>query len=250
MPSRPTPVNWYSTWQHRPKSRKALKALGALGGSEIHQSITLQRVATACYKAAHYRPESDPGNQYRTNMAAEKERLGQLERAAHVLRLAAQRGDKAFKWATVQAELSSGVRMIRADESSGSEDHSVVAERYFSNLEKALQRPLPELNGGPFLDRFTFGNLYFHEPLAAGRPISTATMLAFELTIYLRMHTAGRAGNSLEPDNPMPTDGQPCYPVVAAFCNATLGLHLEAKQVGENVRKLKNVGLTNWSLPS
>lgn len=250
MPRRPTPDNWYSTWRDKPKSRKALNALIALGGSEIHQSITLQRVATACYQAAHYKPGSDPGNQYRTNMAAERERLGQLGRAAHVLRLAAQRGDKAFKWATVHAELGSGVRMIRVDESSGSENHSVVAERYFFELEKALQRPLPELNGGPFLHRFTLGNLYFHKPLAAGRPVTTETMLAFELTIYLRLHTAGLAGNSLEPGNPMPTDGQPCYPVVAAFCNATLGLHLEAKQVGENVRKLKNVGLTHWSLPS
>lgn len=83
-------------------------------------------------------------------------------------------------------------------------------------------------------------------------------MLAFELTMYLRMHTAGHAKDVLQMGMRMPGkgktpmqddgyDGDPCFPVVAAFCEAALGTTiLDTKQFGDTVRKLQNVGLGTW----
>jgi hypothetical protein len=63
-------------------------------------------------------------------------------------------------------------------------------------------------------------------------------MLAFELAIYMRMHTAGNAEDSLQNGSPMPEyDSDPCFPVVSAVCKAALGTHLDAKQTGDNIRK-------------
>jgi hypothetical protein len=148
-------------------------------------------------------------------------------------------------WAMGKAEAESGVRLSRTHPE-GQMALTEIAERYFQSLEAALRGPLPELSGGPFLHRFTIGNLHFDKPLGAGRPVTAATMLAFELTIYMRMLTAGYAEDVLQSGASMPKYGDPCYQVVAAFCEAALDTELDAKQTGDNVRKLKNVGLMRW----
>jgi hypothetical protein len=70
---------------------------------------------------------------------------------------------------------------------------------WFNELEQRLKKEMPELHGGPFLHRFTFGNLHFKAAIEAGRKPEVSTMLAFELVFYLRMFTAGRAADSWQP---------------------------------------------------
>ena len=77
-------------------------------------------------------------------------------------------------------------------------------------------------------------------------------MLAFELAIYLRMHTAGRLTNSPVPTI-MPRYGNPCFQVIAAFCRAVWDIKcdgnpidFDAKLIGDNVNALKGVILTEW----
>ena len=159
--------------------------------------------------------------------------------------MSAKRNEKGFMWACTLAESTSGVRITRK-EKPGPMAHNLVVENYFSHLETALKGKLPELSGGPFLHRFTIGNLIFDKPILAGRPVTIETMLAFELAFYLRMHTAGRAKDGLQNGQRMPDDGDPCYSVVAAFCSAVLDTSFDAKSIGDKVRKLKHVGLTGW----
>lgn len=199
----------------------------------------------ACFHAAHYEHDADPGKRYRDEIIAAKKQLVQLARAARVIAQNARHQNTGLKWALVKAETESGIRLTRKSPE-GEMALTQVAERYFDCLEAALRGPLPELSGGPFLRRFTIGNLHFEKPISAGRPVTVASMLAFELTIYLRMHTAGHAEDVLQFGTPMPKYGDPSFPVVAAFCEAALDSALDAKQVGDNVRKMKNVGLVPW----
>lgn len=149
-------------------------------------------------------------------------------------------------WACAFAEQDSGIRITRNDHTEPMKHH-LVLEKYFSALETALNNPLPELHGGPFLHKFTIGNLVLNDPIQRGRPITPVTMLAYELAFYLRMHTAGRAKDSYQSSQAMPTDGEPCFHIVAHFCCAVFGSRWDdSKQIGDNVRALKDVGLTKW----
>lgn len=236
---------WFHTWRDKPASRAALKLLDGIGGESRHLSQTRYRIARACFEAAHYRPDRDPGKQYRDEIVEQKKQLIQLARAAKVLTLGATNSHRGLMWAMARAENDSGVRLTRK-EPKGKAELTEIGEKYFQALENALRGPLPELSGGPFLHRFTIGNLHFDKPISSGRPVTVATMLAFELTIYLRMHTGGHAADSLQNGSTMPDYGDPCFPIVAAFCAATLNTQLDARQTGDNVRKLKNVGLFSW----
>jgi hypothetical protein len=235
---------WYRDW--RGAARTALKLLNSVGGAAADLAITQERVAGACFNATHYNPKLDPGEIYRAQMAVEKKRLNQLQKAAHVLALSAGREDKALIWAHSFAENDSGVRITRKEHNEPMAQH-LVMQNYFSHLEAALKGKLPELDGGPFLHRCTKGNLLFDKPIKSGRRVDVETMLAFELAIYLRMHTAGRAWGSWQAGMRMPAYGEPCFPVVAAFVAATLGGTWDAKQIGDNTRALKAVGLlSEW----
>jgi hypothetical protein len=236
---------WLQTWLNRQATRKALALLKKTGGSERDLIITQWRISRACYEAAHYRLEDDPGKKYRDGISETKKTLKGLARAARVLKLAAGGDNKGLMWAMAKAEAESGVRLTRMDPK-GKVSINKIAEKYFQSLESALEGELPEISGGPFLHKFTIGNLHFDRPIRAGRPITVATMLAFELALHMRRHTAGRADHVMQTGEAMPADGDPCFDVVAAFCTAALSTMLDARQVGENVRQLKQVGLIRW----
>ncbi len=241
---------WYENWSTNADTHYALNLFKEIGGTDQHIAITQERIAQACFNAAHYKPELDPGHIYRNKIKTEKKQIKQLANAAYSLALSAKRNDKALSWAMDIAESHSGVRVTRANKPVPHEPmaHNLVAEKYFSSLAEALVGRLPELHGGPFLHRFTVGNLSFDKPIAAGRPVTTTTMLAFELAFYLRMHTAGYAGDSPQNGAPMPDyQSNPCYSIVAAFCSAVFAHELVGvKQIGHNVRKLEDVGLVDW----
>lgn len=213
---------------------------------------TLYRIVSACYQAAHYDHKKDPGLLYREKMKAENAQREELAKAALVLAMSAKRGDKSLSWAMQIAEEKSGVRVTRKDHSEKMALNA-VAHKYFSALSDAFIGKLPELDGGPFLHRFTIGNLTFDKPLGgAGSPIEPVSMLAFELTFYLRMYTAGRAQDSLQNGQKMTdatgtTEGKPCAGVVAAFCNATLGTKLAEENIKNRLKQIpKSAGITDW----
>lgn len=112
----------------------------------------------------------------------------------------------------------------------------------------ALKDKLPELDGGPWLHKGTKGNLFFDKPIKGGPKVKVETMLGFELAIYLRMHTEGRANSPVS--RIMPSYGEPCFQIVAAFCHAVFGIKLgidfDAKLIGDNVRDLKGAILHEW----
>lgn len=239
---------WYQDWSNKPATQTALKKFKAVAGTDpLYNDITLERIAIACFNAFHYSPEHDPGEKYREAIQEEKNRLTNLKKAARVLASNAKLNSKALMWADVEASNASGVRITRYDHSEPKAHHLVMHD-YFAELEKALKSKLPEIDGGPFLGEFTKGNLIFDKPISRGRKVTAETMLAYELSFYLRMHTAERAEDSIQNGQRMPNDekGDPCFPVVAAFCNAVFENGWDAKQIGDNVRDLKNVGLTDW----
>jgi len=244
--STPTVQEWYARWCNASHKRTgALALLSQVAGSDRDRVITLERIIRTCYAAAHYNRESDPGAQYREALRVEKKRLFQLSKAAHVLRMAAERGDKSLGWAAQFAESNSAVRITRVDHSEPQKWH-LVAARYFKALKSALDGRLPEIHGGPFTGHFTIGNMIFNEPIKAGRPVEVSTMLAFELTFYMRMLTAGRAGDSTQNGQHMPSDGRPCLPVVAALVSESLQITIDAKMIEDALRRHTRTGLGEW----
>ena len=245
---------WYQDWKDKPSTKAALKRFMAIGDNDARNiAITQNRIALACFDAVHYKPELDPGQIDRNKIRAEKKILAQLARAAHVLALSAGRGEKGIMWACLGAEFSSGLR-IRHKDALEPVALTAVVEKYFSHLEAALKGKLPEFHGDLWLNSSTIGNLIFNDAISAGRPVTAETMLAYELAFYLRLHTAGRVGDRLQNGQPMPVDGEPCFSVVTAFCIAVFDgkkftkrdIQDKAKRISDNVRKLKNVGLTDW----
>ncbi len=238
---------WYQDWSNKPATQTALNKFKEIVGDTRSITITQKRIVIACFNAAHYKPEHDPGEKYRKAIQEEKNRITNLKKAARVLAQSAERNDIALSWAHEIADNASGVRITRYDHSEPKAHHLVMHD-YFAELEKALKGKLPEIDGGPFLYKFTKGNLIFDKPISRGRKVTAETMLAYELSFYLRMHTAGRAEDSIQNGQRMPDDekGDPCFPIVAAFCNAVFENGWDAKQIGDNVRDLKKVGLTDW----
>ncbi len=241
--------SWFAEWgafRDKPATRKAMTAFDELKGSERDRCITLNRIMGACFSAMKYKPESDPGHEYRSEMAAQRKAVASLAKAARVLAKACERDDRAMVWALPGGANVLGVKLTRPNDGHETPICKMGAA-FFSELESSLTGKLPELNGGPFMSRFTLGNLHFEKPLKAGRPVEVASMLAFELAFYLRMFTEGRAGDVLQTAQPMPKDGKPCAQVIAAFCNAALATSLSTEQVTDRLGKLPlDVGLCSW----
>lgn len=253
--------SWKDTWgkfRDEPATRDAMAQFDALKGSEHHRMRTLMRIMPACLSAREcaksvkaqkkkaYKIELDPGQKYRDENAAQKKVVHRLAAAAQVLAKACERNDRAMLWALPGGVNDLGVALQRPHDGKETPICEMGAA-WFNELKNKLSGKLPELHGGPFYHRFTLGNMHFENPLAAGRPVELASMLAFELAFYLRMFTAGRAGDSTQNAQTMPNDGKPCTPVVAAFCSAALGEPFSAREITARLSKLpKSVGLIGW----
>lgn len=249
MSKKLTPQEWWRSWSDQADTQDAEYKFSTIPGNDKDSQITLHRIRMACYQAAHYDPAKDPGLLYRDKIRMEKDQRAELAAAARVLARSAKRGDKSLFWAMEFAEADSGIRITRKDYNEKM-SVNVVAHKYFSHLEKALIGKLPELDGGPWLRRFTVGNLTFDAPLGkAGHQIETVSMLAFELAFYLRMYTAGRASDGWQNGQRMHTDGRPRNDVVAAFCNATLGTKVDAESIKQRMKGMLKIkaGITGWA---
>lgn len=236
----------FGEWRDRASTRKALTEFDKLKGSEDDHAKTLGRIAAACLQAMQYKAERDPGEIYRKKLTRQRKSVANLSAAARTLANACKRGDIAMKWSLPGGGNSLGVRLDRPHDDQ-LVDVLAMGGEWFSELESNLKNKLPELNGGPFLDRFIAGNLHFEKAIAAGRKIDVPTMLAFELTFYLRLLTGERAGHALQSAERMPSFGKPSPSLVAMFCNSALGTNLEGRQVADRLRKLPiDVGLMTW----
>lgn len=244
-------ASWFgdwAAWRDKQSTRDALVLFDALKGSEAERMAALYRIGIACLDACRYDPEKDPGEIYRQQMAGERREAAALARAARELAKACERNSRAMGWALPGGNNRHGATLTRNPDGTS----RLVIEMgaaWFFELEQSLRGKLPERDGGSFLEHYTVGNLHFDKRVKEGPPIEVASMLAFELAFYLRIFTAGRIGDSTQTGQPMPDDGKPCWPVVAAFCNATLGTQLDGKQVADRVTKLvkkRGVGLMPW----
>lgn len=233
-------------WRDHQETQSALKKFDALGGTEKDRYLTIARMASACQNARQYQPDTDPGQIYRNRLAHQRTQLDALARAARVLAKACERGDRAMVYALPGGANRLSVRLTRPHDGATTAIQEMGAA-WFSELEQRILGTIPELHGGPFWHRFTVGNLHFERPLRSGRPIEVTSMLAFELSFYLRMFTAGRARDIKQSAQRHPRYGKPCCHIVADLCNATLGANLDAKMIGDRLRKLPpDVGLIEW----
>lgn len=238
---------WFETWLKKHETIHAVGLLEALPGSREDHAITRHRILWACNEAAHYIAAKDPNTAYRDKMVAQKKKLKKLQEAARVLASASKRGDMAMQYAFPDGEKSQ-VRLAYFGDAKH-KDVLTMLSLWFDEFESKLKGPILELNGGPFLQNVALGNLLYAESKrGAGAKTSVATMLAFELTIYLRMHTAGRAKQGLQNGQTMPKVGMPCAPVVQAFVDASLGvIHENASPVSDLIRRVpQGVGLKQW----
>lgn len=259
MTKKLTLEQWWEIQKKKPGMINALNKFYELTGkydvrssNEGDSNKTLFRIVTACYQAAHYDETKDLGPMYREKIKIENDQREKLAQAALILAKSAKRGDKSLLWAMDFTEQISDVRITRKDYSEKMTLKD-VAHRYFSQLSDSLIGRLPELDGGPFTHRFTVGNLVFDNALGkAGSPIETVTMLAIELTFYLRMYTAGRAQDGLQNGQKMTDatgalEGKPCAGLVASFCNATLDTMLNESHIKNRLKQIpKLAGLTEW----
>lgn len=233
-------------WRDKAATRVALSEFDLLTGTEDDKARTLGRVVTASLHAMRYKDEQDPSVMYRKNLIAQRKSVSQLSAAARTLAKACERGDIAMKWALPGGKNDLRVTLDRPNDGR-SVDVLEMGRNWFNELETNLKSKFSELHGGPFLKRYTAGNLHFEKAIAVGRKIDVSTMLAFELTFALRLFTAGRACDVTQSAQPMPTSGKPCAALVALFCNAALGTKLDGRQVADRLRKLPaDVGLMGW----
>lgn len=229
----------WARWRDQPATRNAMASFDELGGNDLDRCITLERIAEACLHAVRYDPSQDPGVIFRKRMAWQRKRLAELARAATTLAKSCERREEAMMWAISMARDNAlQVDFARPHDGRTVEIRDMGAA-WFGALANAFKGTMPELHGGPFFYRFTVGNLHFDKPVQAGRPIHVSSMLAFELTLYLRMLTAGRARDVAYAGQRINKDmGNPCSHVVAAFCNAALGTQLDGRQVADRLRRL------------
>lgn len=255
---------WYLDWCKKPATTTALDGFRAIDSDARSIDITQVRIVRACFNAAHYKLELDPGEIYRAEIAKQRREMPKLQKAAKTLAEAALQNHRGLDWASAIAVYNSGLciapisqsELDLIDANPAANIHINREPRnghlgmydYFSHLEKALKGKLPEIHGGPFTYKSSKGNLSFNKHISRGKKITTETMLAFELAFYLRMHTAGRADDGWQNGQSMPDDGNPCFHIVALFCDAVFDLkgNYEPNQIGDKVRDLKNAGLTEW----
>ena len=245
---RPTSEETWQLWCDKSKTRKAIALLDALGRTKNEQGNTWRRVAYACYHAMHYKPNTDPGVLYRQRMAEQRLKAKRLAGAARMLAKSCERGDPAMLWAIDAGDpaVLNGATLTRPG-STQAMPVLQMAGPWFSELARLLEGRLPEVHGGNFTLWFTIGNMLRDKPIRAGARTKVATMLAFELTFCLRMHTAGRAMDSTQLAQTMPKDGKPSGDVVAAFVNAAFNLTLDRKQIADLVASIPaDVGLISW----
>lgn len=239
--------DWWRGWLDRPAGRKALQAFddtrrkGPDHGDDDAIRV-LCSVARACYYAATFDRERDPGADYRARLAAARLGLDDLADAAARLQRGFGAGHPGLGWAL-------GKAAARAEVGSWSDQRREIEPQwaqFFGALADALSNPLPELHGGPWFHLYTAGNLHYPTP-RSGRPISVDTMLSFELMFHLARWRCGGIGGAWSAGQRLTLDERPAWSLAAALVNATLPVDLAGEQVRDRIRSLPtDVGLMPW----
>lgn len=231
--------------------RRALDALSEIArfGPKKEQFIELlaRACVEVCYFASQYRVADDPGVQYRARLAAERKNVAAIADAVANLRKLLAKNPTAAMWARPL-----GYSLRRRETDAGNEYHDGDANllAFLMEYESNLRGRLPELHGGPFLDRSTFACLHYEaarEGQQARMP-DVAAALLFNLTFLVRKWTA-HGTTIYQSGEPMPDGGRPCYAVAAALAAATLGVDgINARTARTRVLALQASGasLLEW----
>ncbi len=216
---RPTPAAtsgvpfdvWLTTFRKGAAGRDALRALadveryGPLGASFPALVIAVMR---SCYFASQFKPGDDPGTRYRARIRAEREALPAIRDAAARLRKLLEANPSVALW----GNWGSGSRARIVD--------TIAA------FERRISGDLPELHGGPWLYRFTFGCLHYTSPREGrrARAPDVAGALLVDLVAHFRDWTCTGHPPVRGSGHPLPTTGRPCYRVAALLATAALGV--------------------------
>ena len=244
-------TRWYEDWSTLPETKNAMEMLKTASPSSVVATATSlettkRRIIYACYSADHYQEASDVNAKYRAAIANQKKTLSALVRAAHTLACASERGDRAMDHSFPRGRVT-GVRLQLIGDVQTMPVTEMLA-RWFKELERNLSAPMIELDTSFFVQDHTQGNLRFPKSRrGAGKKTDVATMLAFALTIYLRMYNSGKPSDGIAQGEAMPRFGKPCTSIVRSFVNATLSKNFDDKAIADLLRKMpKGTVLMDW----
>lgn len=222
---------WLTTFRKSTAGRDALRALADVeryGPTGAQYSALVIGILQACYFASQFRPTADPGHQYRQRIAAER-------RARPELRTAVARLCTLLEAApTIVRETAPGLPDALAA------------------FDKRLRAQLPELDGGPWLHRFTFACLHYETPREGrhARAPDVAGALLFNAVFAMRCYTSGESV-SWQAGQAMPTTGRPCYRAAALLASATLKASgIDERTARTRVESLQRSGATLMRWPN
>ncbi|HUR40599.1 MAG TPA: hypothetical protein VM240_05465 [Verrucomicrobiae bacterium] len=256
-PTKPVPgTSSFQQWiidliKRLPKDPALLDAVNRLASIELLASsrsepfeLLVNRLLRACYQAAHFKPGTDRGRGYRADLQSLRGNRSKIVRRARQL-ADDLRKHRALMWPLAMSGYS--VRVLKGPKKQFPLPNLADLLLAFAD---ALDGKVPELDGGPFLHRFTFACLHFERPLERRRMPDVPTALLFNLVFFLRKWTAsGSAFWSV--GEPMPNDGRPCYDAAAALVSATLRCDMDAHKAARLLTSLQRaggrVGLMDWN---
>jgi len=207
--------------------------------------LALWRIARACYSATLWQRENDSGVRYRKELAHARRTRETLAGHASALAQAFKSNPPGLRWALWGASDDAKVGNVLEEK----RDTTKALADFFSALAARLRtaKKLPEVDGGPWLYRSTYGNLIYRGS-APKRPPELETMLAFELVMYLRLWSAGQAAGVVQVGQPLPKVGKPHFGVAAAFVSAALDTKgLTGAKLANRLKRMpEGVGLYMW----
>lgn len=208
--------------------------------------LALWRIARACYSATLWQCENDSGVRYRKELSRARRNRETLAGHASALAQAFKGNPPGLRWALWGASDDANVGNLLAKK----RDTTKALSDFFSALAARLrkEKKLPEVDGGPWLLRSTYGNLIYRGS-APKRPPELETMLAYELVMYLRLWSAGQAAGIVQVGQPMPRVGKPHFGIAAAFVSAALDTkeRLTGAKLANRLKRMpEGVGLYMW----
>ena len=246
--------DWWRKFRLSKEGGDALRAFDALTRQEASEDAALClliSMASDGFEAVRYavqlRTAVDSGAAWRRDAADTRERLPTLADAADNLARGLRARRLGVEWALEAAMNRTRIGSLNTEYQRRL--HTMWAE-FFGVLADELRKPLPEVHGGPYLGRFTAGNLLYPRAIEDGRPVTTETMLAFGLAFHVRRWRLGRIHlDSWQPGQTMPRVAMPRegWQTVAAWVRAVLSCELDANQLRDRIRELPSgVGLMPW----
>ncbi len=213
-----------------------------------------QLVIEACIAAQNYEAASDDENALRRRVDSEflaglPKHRRDVRKVANFIRRYAGRLGPALK----QMHHVKSVRIMFEQKTSLGAAWRALLSAY----EQALEASHLPTKKGPFVHRFQHGPLDFGEPIdqRSGAHIAAAeTGLLFQLALYFKRYTWGvpaEALGYLQTGEPMPSDGNPCWPLCGNFLAAVFGDKVPSpddlrRRLSKLLVRYPNLGFVGW----